>query len=65
MAPTVGEAVLWLLAKHRAIVVTRPFLKMEQDFVNDLLIFDTAVRRIGNDLNFTTATRANFHINIA
>jgi hypothetical protein len=38
---------------------------MEQNFVNDLLIFDTAVRRIGNDLNFTTATRANFHINIA
>jgi hypothetical protein len=38
---------------------------MEQDLVNDRLIFDTAVRRIGNNLNFTTATRANFHINIA
>jgi hypothetical protein len=38
---------------------------MEQDLVNDLLIFDTAVRRIGDDLYGTTATRANFHINIA
>ena len=65
MAPTVGEAVLWLLAKHRAIVVTRPFLKMGQNLVNNRLIFNKAIRRIGNDLNGTTATRANFHINIA
>jgi hypothetical protein len=38
---------------------------MEQDLVNDRLIFDTAARRIGRDLNGTTATTANFDINIA
>jgi hypothetical protein len=38
---------------------------MEQDLVNDLLIFDTVARRIGDDLNCSTATRANFDINIA
>jgi hypothetical protein len=38
---------------------------MGQNLVNGLLIFDTAVRRIGDDLNYTTATKANFHINIA
>jgi hypothetical protein len=38
---------------------------MEQDLGNDLLIFDTAVRRIRDDLNGSTATRANFHINVA
>jgi hypothetical protein len=59
MAPTVGAEGLWLLAKHRAIVVTPLFLKMGQNLVNDRLIFDT-----GDDLNCTTETRANFHINI-
>jgi hypothetical protein len=29
---------------------------MEQGLVNGLLIFDTAVRRIGDDLNCTTAS---------
>jgi hypothetical protein len=38
---------------------------MEQDLVNNQLIFGTAARRIGDGLNCTTATRANFHINIA
>jgi hypothetical protein len=38
---------------------------MRQNLVNNRLIFDTAVRRIGDDLNGTTATRVNFHINVA
>jgi hypothetical protein len=38
---------------------------MEQDLVNDLLIFDTAVRRIGDDLFGTPTVSEGFNINIA
>jgi hypothetical protein len=38
---------------------------MEQDLVNDLLIFDTAVRRIDDYLYGTPTVSAGFNINIA
>jgi hypothetical protein len=36
---------------------------MGQDLVNDRLIFDTAVRRIGDDLYGTPTVAAGFNIN--
>jgi hypothetical protein len=38
---------------------------MEQDLVNDLLIFDTAVRRIGDYLYGAPIVSAGFNINVA
>jgi hypothetical protein len=37
---------------------------MEQDLVNDLLIFDTAVRRIGDYLFGTPTVSEGFNINV-
>jgi hypothetical protein len=65
MTPTVGAKGLWLLAKHQAIVLTRRFFKMRQNLVNNRLIFDTAVRRIGDDLYGTPSVSTGFNINIA
>jgi hypothetical protein len=36
---------------------------MGQDLINDLLIFDTAVRRIGNYLYGTSTMSTGLHIN--
>jgi hypothetical protein len=38
---------------------------MGQDLVNNRLIFDTAVRRIGNDLYGTPTVSTGFNINVA
>jgi hypothetical protein len=53
------------LAKHRAIVLTRRFFKIGQNLVNNRLIFDTAVRRIEDDLYGTPTVSTGFNINVA
>ncbi len=59
MAPTVGVVALWFLVTHLEEMVACNFLKMGQDLVDDLLIFDT-----GDNLDGATTMSAGFNINV-
>jgi hypothetical protein len=50
MAPTVGVVALWFQQSIGKRWQSVFYLKMRKNLVNDLLVFDTTVRRIGDDL---------------
>jgi hypothetical protein len=57
----VGVLLFWVA--YQALKATHFFTKMKQGFIDHHLIFDAAVRRIGDNLDDTFAWHTDFHIN--